>query len=49
MTEAQDIISTINNVTARINGTERILEQYHNNFNGISSDIESINNNPERN
>ncbi|CAG8819623.1 16971_t:CDS:1, partial [Dentiscutata erythropus] len=42
VTEAQNIISTINNLTGEYNEIKRVLETYHNNFNQIATEFETI-------
>ncbi|RIB18706.1 hypothetical protein C2G38_2183859 [Gigaspora rosea] len=42
VTEAQNIISMINNLTEEYNEIKRVLETYHNNFNQIATEFETI-------
>src|SRR6266498_5561661 len=41
-TEAQNIISMINNMSGKYNEVKQVLETYHNNFTQIATDFESI-------
>jgi len=41
-TEAQNIISMINNMSGKYNEAKQVLETYHNNFTRIATDFESI-------
>ena len=41
-TEAQNIISMINNMSGKYNEVKQVLETYHNNFTRIATDFESI-------
>ena len=40
-TEAQNIISMINNMSGKYNEVKQVLETYHNNFTRIATDFES--------
>ncbi len=41
-TEAQNIISMINNMSGKYNEVKQVLETYYNNFTRIATDFESI-------